>query len=454
MMYKEKRTPLYLLIFTCLLLPSCIIQRIDRTPFQQAPYYQQTLEQLQAAPPTISEEDTLEVGWAKVNITPPLKTPLAGYGKRRGMKYTAIHDSVYVRTFAFRNGSNQAYFVALDMLITPMAVAAALEKEYPRLGLKPEQVYLSATHTHTSFGGWGKKLMGRLMAGKYKKQVVENTVSHILQSMKLAQARQEPTRFSYEEVSVSSLVGNRLTGNPAVLDTTLRFLQFKQKGGATAVLCTFSAHPTILPSMQPILSRDYPGPLVDSLETKVDFAAFSAGAVASHQTRAPYGDTFNSTAAVGKKLAGKILSRLNFACTTYHTRLAFARVPLHLPKPQWRSSTTHRFAPALFNIVFGNYPAFVNSLQIGPVVLLGVPADYSGEYMETLEATAQEQNQQVLLTGFNGGYLGYLTPEEHYDVKKYETRVMNFYGPFSGTFLTDILLRLLQQHKQAMPAQP
>ncbi|WP_187261544.1 neutral/alkaline non-lysosomal ceramidase N-terminal domain-containing protein [Pontibacter beigongshangensis] len=436
-----------LLLFASMLLPSCVIQQIDHTPYEQTDYFRQTLEQLEAHAPVVTSTDTLQVGWAKVNITPPLHTPLAGYGKRRGMKYTSVHDSAYVRTFSFGNGSSQAYFVALDMLITPMAVSAALEKEYARLGLKPEQVYLSATHTHTSFGGWGKKLMGRIMAGRYKEQVVQATVQHIVASMALAQAGQLPARIGYGQVHAAELVGNRLTGDATALDTTLRYLKFEQKGGGTALLCSFSAHPTILPSRQPILSRDYPGALVDSLESVVDFAAFSAGAVASHRPHTLHGDSFESTAALGNSLARKILNSLPNTGTSYHSRLGYASVPLQLPEPQWRSGDRHRFGPGLFHTFFGNYPAYLSSLQLGNVVLLGVPADYSGEFLKTLTAQAKSQGQELLVTGFNAGYIGYVTPDEHYGLKNYETRAMNFYGPQSGSYLTAMLLRLLQRHQ-------
>jgi hypothetical protein len=89
----------------------------------------------------------------------------------------------------------------------------------------------------------------------------------------------------------------------------------------------------------------------------------------------------------------------------------------------------------------------VTSLQIGETVLLGVPADYSGELLPSLEQQAARQGQQVIVTGFNGGYIGYVTPDQHYQLQKYETRAMNFYGPHSGSYLTAILLQLLKQYK-------
>ncbi|WP_461490842.1 neutral/alkaline non-lysosomal ceramidase N-terminal domain-containing protein, partial [Pontibacter sp. HJ8] len=311
-------------------------QRIDHTPYQQTSYYNTTRQALQAQPPLVTTGDTLQVGWSKVNITPPVNTPLAGYGKRKGLEYTEVHDSVWVRTFAFDNGKTQAFVVALDMLIAPMEVAEALEKEYAALGLRPEQVYLTATHTHSSFGGWGKKLAGRLMAGRYNQEVTETTTARIIQSIVEAQANKLPARVGYGQAKIPRLVANRLTNSTATLDTTIRFLKIEQLEGRTAVLSTFAGHPTILPAMNPVLSRDYPGELVDQLEKTVDFAAFAAGAVASHRLNTPHGDTYQSTKAVGQQLAQAIVRKLQAVHMTDSAVLGFARHELELPEPQWR----------------------------------------------------------------------------------------------------------------------
>ncbi|MCP2044758.1 neutral/alkaline non-lysosomal ceramidase N-terminal domain-containing protein [Pontibacter sp. HSC-36F09] len=422
---------------------SCVVQRIDHTPYAQTDYYRHTLQELEKQPPVTSKTDSLQVGWAKVNITPPVGSPLAGYGKRKGLRYSAVHDSVWVRTFAFDNGQAEVIFVALDMLIAPMTVAAALEKEYAALDLSPGQVYLSATHTHSSFGGWGQKLVGRLMAGRYSKQLVQQTTARIVQSIQLARQNKQPSQIGYGTAYAPHLVRNRLTGSLAGRDTTIRFFKIVQASGKTAVLTTFAAHPSILPSMDPVLSRDYPGELVDELEKSVDFAAFAAGAVGSQAVVAPHGDTHESTAAVGNELAAALLEKLPAVELTHTARLGYARHSLLLPKPQWRLNTSYRFAPFLFNWLFGKYPTYINSLQLGEVLLLGVPADYSGELLPQLE----RQGQPVVLTGFNGGYIGYITPDQHYALKKYETRSMNFYGPQSGGYLTEILNRILHRYK-------
>ncbi|GAB3532287.1 neutral/alkaline non-lysosomal ceramidase N-terminal domain-containing protein [Pontibacter brevis] len=437
-----------------LLLPACIVQRIDRTPYQQTDYYKKTLASLNSNPPTVMTGDTLEVGWAKLNITPSAPAPLAGYGKRLGMDYEEVHDTAWVRTFAFDNGQAEAYFVSLDLLIVPMLVLQELEKEYPKRGLKPEQVYLSATHSHSSFGGWGRRIGVKIMSGEYESEIVRHLTQQILQSIELARQNLKPTRIGYGSTDASSLVKNRLTKSRQDRDTALRFLKFERPDGTAAVLSFFSAHPTTLPSMQPVLSRDYPGVLVDELEVRVGFAAFSAGAVGSHSPVFFQREPFEGTEEVGERLATILRHELHQVETSYTRTLGYNRTPLLLPDPQWRISENLRLAPTLFNWLFGKHPAYVTSLQLGDIVLLGAPADYSGEFMDELEHTASQKDLNVIATSFNGGYIGYVTPEEHYDLDKYETRSMSFYGPYSGNYMTEILQLLLRQHANTAHALP
>ncbi|NEM99233.1 neutral/alkaline non-lysosomal ceramidase N-terminal domain-containing protein [Pontibacter burrus] len=435
-----------------LVLLACTIRRNNYTPYTETAYYKETINTLQQQAPLITDGDTLQVGWAKIDITPPAPFPFAGYGKRLGMDYTEIHDPAYVRTFALSNGKQDAYFIALDMLITPMTLTAALNDASAKAGLKPEQLYLSATHTHTSFGGWGENLMGWVMAGKYSQEQVNLTAAKIIESIQLAKANAEKAKVGYGKAFAGHLVGNRLNGQESVRDTTVRFIKFEQADGDVGVLATFSAHVTVLPSKQAILSRDYPGALIDALEKEVDFAAFSAGAVASHRPLYHHGDTFMSVDSLGIQLARTIVPELDAVQMSYTTRLGYSRLPLQLPDAEFRIGDNYHLAPWLFHSLFGNYPAFVSSLQVDNIVLLGAPADYSGEFMKELEQQATQQHQQLIVTGFNGGYMGYLLPSRHHGLDAYEARDMNFYGKWGGDYLTAIFRQVMQKH--AAPQAP
>jgi neutral ceramidase len=94
--------------------------------------------------------------------------------------------------------------------------------------------------------------------------------------------------------------------------------------------------------------------------------------------------------------------------------------------------------------MFGEYPVYITALRIGNLILIGTPCDYSGELTAELYKQAAEMDVHVMVTSFNGGYIGYVTPDEYYDVDHYETRLMNWYGPGSGAYISETVSRLLE----------
>lgn len=71
--------------------------------------------------------------------------------------------------------------------------------------------------------------------------------------------------------------------------------------------------------------------------------------------------------------------------------------------------------------------------------MLSVPCDYSGELALELYED-MPAGAQLLISGFNGGYVGYITPDEYYhSVKKAETREMNWTGPYTGSYMQEVL---------------
>jgi neutral ceramidase len=89
----------------------------------------------------------IEVGRARARITPPLPSFLAGYFHERVAR--RIRDELYARALVLR-GERTLALVSLDLAHVHESVvepAKALVRE--RLGIGPEALMISATHTHT-----------------------------------------------------------------------------------------------------------------------------------------------------------------------------------------------------------------------------------------------------------------------------------------------------------------
>src|SRR3954468_7175382 len=90
----------------------------------------------------------IRVGSAAVVITPQIGTPLAGYYEARISK--DVHDDLYARALVIECGGGRAAMVCCDLITMPPNVAQQARRLIEKdTGLKPEQVMISATHSHT-----------------------------------------------------------------------------------------------------------------------------------------------------------------------------------------------------------------------------------------------------------------------------------------------------------------
>ena len=91
----------------------------------------------------------LKAGFSRIDITPPLGTPLAGYFYDRFAK--GILDPLSVNAIAMNDGENTAIMVAVDALgITTPYADKIRDMIVERTGVDKDHVIVAALHQHTS----------------------------------------------------------------------------------------------------------------------------------------------------------------------------------------------------------------------------------------------------------------------------------------------------------------
>jgi neutral ceramidase len=421
-------------VFVCLLF---LVKWIPRTPYPETNHYiewKRTVESLSFP----ASSGSFLVGWAAENITPANSAPLAGYGKRKGIHFESVNDSIFVRSVSVQSGNKNIFFVSADLLFIPPRVVEALKPKLKSKSISLDDVHFSATHSHSSIGGWESTLTGELFGGKFDPKIVEMLADKFFQAILKSKADLSGGKIYYGEVIDDADIRYRLNIADGIRDTEIRSLTFEKETKEKAYIVTYAAHNTVLSDKIHQLSRDYSGVLVDSLQP--DFGMYMAGAVAS-MGPVESGDTeFEESYNLAVSVLKHFRERKD---TLLANSIVSALIKLPMPEPSFRLTKHMALRPWVFKRLFGDYPTFIKVTRIGNTLILGMPADFSGEIMVELDAYAKKKGLDLIVTSFNGGYIGYITPDKIYDSGTYETLTMSWYGYQIGGYFTEVSKNLI-----------
>ena len=424
------------------------LRTVDYTPYQETEYYQHTRQNLQTETQRLAAPAAgpLHLGTGKAGITPPIGVPLAGYGARKGAPSVGVHDSLFVRVIALQRDEKPLLLIGYDALILNPPVARNLEaKAAAAFGLEPWQLYFTATHTHSGPGGWGKGWVEEQFAGKPDSTVIRILIDSTLAAIGRAMDTLVPVEFGYDIVRAPAFVRNRLVGEKGTVDPELVFVAFRNDQRIVALFATYSAHATVLSSKNMSFSGDYPGYFERRLEDAIAGPAiFAAAGLGSHSPRGK-GEGFEKARYIGEALADSVLAHLKRLDFQTETSLAALRIPVALPSLQIKLSNRVRLAPWLARKIFHVHPAYLHVLSLGNLFIFGSPGEISGELVLRVKERARSHGKEVTVTSFNGCYIGYVTPSEYYHLATYETKLMSWFGPYTGDYLVEIMNECMER---------
>jgi len=428
---------------------------VDYRPYFRESYYKETAARLQAqtATNTLSFGE-LSAGFGRARLTPTLTAteddpahgkfrslPLAGYGDRKGRPAKGVHDDLFVKCVAFRVGDRLGVMLGADALIIPREVAdAAAERLHKDLGLNREQLYLSATHTHSSIGGWGEGKVGESFAGPFNPGARSWFAECIVTAVRDAVKDLNPASFGCGSFTATQFVRNRLVGELGKVDPEFCFAVLKQDNGRMAVLGSYSAHATVLSGAVMEFSADYPGYWERALEeANVATAVFLAGSVGSHGPSAGEGG-FKGAERMGQALARMFLEALPKTIFTNSVSFSTLGLDVSLPPLNVRVADGIRLRPWVASKLL---PAERHSLlqvfRIADCVWISTPCDFSGELALGIKDAIHEQGRKAIITSFNGDYIGYVIPSRYYHLNGYEPRLMSFFGPNVPDYFNELI---------------
>ena len=436
-----KKTGIILFVLTILVVIT--IGKVDESPIVNSEAYNKTLKSIEEATFTeVKVGEEMQVGWAKVNITPQHATRMAGYQPRH---FNSVHDSIFVKTVLFDFGDRKIAWLTYDLIFVHPYLKDAILKKVEESKLA-DFVYLSATHTHSSIGSWGKDPLTRILYG-YDQEVFDALVNQAIESIQLADQNKEIAKAGYFRYNESRVVQNRIDKDFGIVDPFIRGFKIQKNSGETACLYTYSAHPTSVSVYATFLSGDYPAEVNKRLEKdKVDFAMFSAGATSS--MRARYLDIFDYEAIdwFSDRFVQNFDSTFDSLELKTFEKVSFSKIPVHMREPNLRFANNWRFRPWLVNLIVDQKEPFIVVLKLDNTVCMGLPIEFSGEIMVQLDEKYRQQDLDLVVTGLNGNYLGYVNRDCYYHIAKdEEVSLLNWYGPEAGNYFRTIIEEIVDK---------
>ena len=423
-----------------------------------------------------------QVGFARVDVTPPLGIAVSGYFVfRRAEK---ILDPLQINGLTLSDGETKLALLAVDNLgIDQTRLQPMIEAVCAATGLPAEAVYIHATHTHTA-GAISPILEGEESPEyeQFVKQKLAEAAVAALADLKPAKmgwgVGQAPRvafvrRFRMKDGSVQTNPG---TNNPDIVapigqvDERVNILRFDREGGSTIVLMNFGNHPDTVGGCN--ISADWPGFAREAVEqalpgTNAILLNGAQGDV-NHINVHPVGGEMNDLTRdfddvdrgygharyIGRVLAGAVLQTYDKVSWVDAPSLRCGkktvRVPSNMPEekdlpPARQYAALHKagreeeipytgmmlttvVAEALRMLELEHGPESfeipLSALAIGNVAFIGIAGEpFNGIGRALKEAEGWDL---VLPTSCTNGYEGYFPMQEAYDEGGYEARSSNF----------------------------
>ena len=213
----------------------------------------------------------MRYGVSKRCVTPRWPVYMAGYAKIK-TRSEGIHDDLFVRTVLINGEDKSVLIISIDICYFPRTWADNVKDEITRFcGLKPEQILIQATHTHS--GPRFSDKAGELSPeDRYSRFLKENILECVRQvfGYQCEGTIEYGSGVSYVGINrrMKTADGVKLAPNPAgPIDKNLSVIRIKnEQGQPVAILFNIACHATVLGGSNMLISADYPGVACNLIE--------------------------------------------------------------------------------------------------------------------------------------------------------------------------------------------
>ncbi len=206
---------------------------------------------------------TLQIGVARVDITPPVGIPMVGFAGRGGA--TDVHDPLTATALVVSSGDQQAVLVCTDLLYLQAETVA----DYRRViaaatGLASEHITLTCAHNH--FGPDVDRDASVDAVNAYRENLKHLLAGVVYQALQSRRPARMGVAWGSSDIGINRREkkpdGRIVLGhNPnGPIDRQVGVIRFDDaKGEPLATLVNFACHPVCQAGQMRSLSADFPG---------------------------------------------------------------------------------------------------------------------------------------------------------------------------------------------------
>lgn len=429
----------------------------------------------------------LQVGFAKVNINPPLGAAVAGYYIPRFGK--GFLDDLEASATVLKSGDTHVAIINADLLGFDGEYSKALSADiFRKTGIPSDCVFLSATHNHT-----GSLLVPTDSFAADERVIAEYGAfvkGRILDAVQMALADCKPSKMGFAIVRAPERIayirrykmkdGSTMTCPPVddpnidhpigTLDTRVNVVRFDRDGGSSIVWVNYGLHADTVNGE--LFSADWPGHMRRTLEKALDgvecvFFNGAEGDVGSTNVH-PSGGDMNDTEIsfdnemkspgmarfVGRAMAGAVLQVYDKVEYTDVDAVSVLRQVIHVPSNMPTAEQlplAHKYkalhdagldseipysamelttvvaeAVRMCKLEHGpeSFGVELMGIKIGGVALLGIPGEPFTDIGVGIKETLGYD--VIMPCALTNGYMGYFPMQSAYDEGGYEVRTSRY----------------------------
>ena len=284
----------------------------------------------EGAETTGAAPEGLQVGYAKINITPDYVVGLGGYSDSESRASTGFVDYIYTTCIAVTSGEDTILMYTVDNCSTSLSVKKLMRQQASMAtGIPEEKIFIGATHGHNcpSLGGYdnAERYQTDFYAAAVKaaQEALEDRAPAQLLRAKAIHEQMNSVRHytladgTFTDSNGASRAGvDNLVGHPMESDRQMVMLKFDREGDSKDILLVnWQAHPDSASEIgYNLISPSWIGPMRNKLEKDTGMhVAYFTGASGNQtkESKIPSENRGNYTyAEYGEELANCAFSML------------------------------------------------------------------------------------------------------------------------------------------------